>query len=240
MFSFFSSKKNILKTDLLMGMKDGHANLLPGVEDGVSAVEEAKKAIKYFEDMGVERMFLTPHIMTDCPNNNAEFLKQRFEEFKKSCPSKIEFRLAAEYMLDEKFIGHLNKEVLSFDNKHLLVETSYFSAPIELDTLIYDIMATGYQPVLAHPERYLYMSDAKLMQLLSRGVKLQLNFLSLAGLYGKHVSVRAKSLLLSGKYTFVGSDFHHQERYERVLSRIILKKEEIEAIRILLENNRKL
>ena len=240
MFSIFSSKKNILKTDLLMGMTDVHAHLLYGVDDGVSTLDEASKAVSYLESLGVRRMFVTPHIMTDCPNNDATFLKQRFDEFLMQISSKIEFRLAAEYMLDENFAKHLKEEVLSFDGRHMLVETSYLSAPMELDIMIYDIMATGFQPILAHPERYLYMADTKLKQLLARGVKLQLNLLSLAGFYGRGVSMRARTLLLEGKYDFVGTDFHSTKHYERILPNIELKKQEIDAVKLLLENNQNL
>ena len=101
-------------------------------------------------------------------------------------------------------------------------------------------MASGYQPLVANPEQYLYMSDDKVAQLLNRGVKIQLNLLSLAGLYGRRVSERAKSLLIEGKYTFVGTDFHNEAHYKRVLPRIKLKKQEIAAIKILLQNNQML
>ncbi len=240
MFSIFSSKKRLVETDLLMGMTDVHTHLLYGVDDGVTTRDEAVAAVAYYEEMGMGRVFLTPHVMTNCPLNNAASLKRCFEEFKAQINSKIEFHLAAEYMLDEHFTKHLEDGLLTYDGKHVLVETSYLSAPLELDTLVYDILASGYQPVLAHPERYLYMSDVQLQQLLAKGVKLQLNLTSLAGCYGTAVTDRAKSLLLEGKYSFAGTDFHNQRSYERHLPKIALKKQELRALGDVLQQNNSL
>ena len=62
---YFSLKKRLSKTGLLMGMTDVHAHLLPGVDDGIRTFEEAEDAVRYLEQLGVRRMVLTPHVMED-------------------------------------------------------------------------------------------------------------------------------------------------------------------------------
>jgi len=103
MFSWLSSETNILKSGLLKGMTDIHAHLLPGVDDGMASVEESLAAIEYLYEIGVRRIFLTPHIMEDIIENHPDFLQKRFEEFCKKNKSPVELRLAGEYMLDTGF-----------------------------------------------------------------------------------------------------------------------------------------
>ena len=153
----FSLKKRLSKTELLMGMTDVHAHLLPGVDDGVKNLEEAQVVIKFLEQIGVRKIILTPHVMEDYPENNASYLKQRFAEFTGNIGSEIHFSLAAEYMLDASFSQHLNENVLLLGSDRLLVETSYLSGPPNLKDILYDLSLKGYVPVIAHPERYLYL-----------------------------------------------------------------------------------
>lgn len=65
------------------------------------------------------------------------------------------------------------------------METSYLSPPNNLYELLYDIVMAGNTPVIAHPERYLYMNHADFHKLKDNDCLLQLNLLSLAGYHGK-------------------------------------------------------
>ncbi len=123
----------------------------------------------------------------------------------------LKLHLAAEYMLDGAFDSLLEKgDLLSYDLgwKHLLVETSCFSPPADFYGKISRIRERGYFPLLAHPERYLYMSEEDYSGLKESGVKFQLNLPSIAGMYGRQVRSRAEFLLRKGWYEFSGSDTH--------------------------------
>ena len=61
-------------------------------------------------------------------------------------------------------------------------------------------------PLLAHPERYMYMSKEEYIELHEEGVKFQLNIPSLAGCYGTAVKKKAEWLLKEGLYSVAGSD----------------------------------
>lgn len=237
MFAFLSSGKDLLKSGLLHGMTDVHCHLLPGIDDGVSSVEEARMGISYMESLGVKRMFLTPHIMFDLPDNNPLVLRDHFDSFVKSCPSSIEFRLCGEYMLDTAFAAQREMGLLTLGKTHVLVETSYLSAPIDLRSMLYDLMMDGFQPILAHPERYQYMKNEGVYALKREGYKFQLNLMSLAGTYGRNVMASAREFLEEGVYDFVGSDFHNQSVYTHALSRIHLTRSQLKSIERLLKQN---
>lgn len=124
---------------------------------------------------------------------------------------KLTLHLAAENMLDSLFEERLKQNDLlpiGPNGDHLLVETSYFSPPMGMRDILQRVQAKGYHPVLAHPERYLYMTDHAYRQLKGMGVKFQLNQFSLCGLYGKEAQKRAIALRKMDMYDYVGTDLH--------------------------------
>lgn len=192
------------------GFTDWHCHILPGVDDGVQTMEESLAILSLYEKMGIDTVWLTPHIMEDIPNTT-ERLRARFAELQIAYRGNISLHLAAENMLDNLFEKRLLANDLlpiGAEGNALLVETSYYTPPMNLYGLIEQIKAKGYYPILAHPERYVYMDKADYQKLHQMGVKFQLNFPSLEGLYGKTVQGKAKELLSKGYYHFYGTDIH--------------------------------
>ena len=200
-------KQNIIK---LIGFTDYHSHILPGVDDGVQTMDEALEIIRLYEELGVKAVWLTPHIMEDIPNTTAH-LRDRFAELQAAYTGGVQLHLAAENMLDNLFGERLEKNdllPLGENSDHLLVETSYFSPPMGLSNILFRIKAKGYYPVLAHPERYVYMSESDYRQLIDMGVKFQLNLFSLSGAYGARIRKKAEWLMKNGFYDLLGSDVH--------------------------------
>ena len=79
---------------------------------------------------------------------------------------------------------------------------------MDFDNLLFDIQTRGYEPILAHPERYVYMGDKDYQTLRDKGIVLQMNIGSLCGLYGEAAMKKAHKLLLAGFYDLAGSDIH--------------------------------
>lgn len=205
-------KKRVLLRDkaIFKGFTDWHSHILPGVDDGVQTMAESLEILSSYEQLGVKVVWLTPHIMEDIPNT-LSLLRERFAELQAAYRGNVKLYLAAENMLDNLFDERLEKnEVLPLGetNDHLLVETSYFNPPMNLYDILERIKAKGYYPVLAHPERYVYMEKADYQQLKELGVKFQLNLPSLYGLYGKHVQEKAEQLKKKAFYDYVGTDIH--------------------------------
>ena len=208
---FFNTKKKLIDAEVLGGAVDWHSHILPGVDDGIRTIEESLAALAYYEKIGISEVWLTPHIMEDIPNTTGE-LRAIYEELKEAYSGPVKLNLAAENMLDNLFDERLAAgDLLPIGAKgdHLLVETSYYQPPIDLYGTLRRVMELGYQPILAHPERYRYMEDSDYEALVGMKVKLQLNLVSLAGGYGKLAQDKAQSLLLKGYYSVWGSDLHH-------------------------------
>ena len=119
--------------------------------------------------------------------------------------------------------------------KHILVETSYYNAPMRFNDTLQQIKSLGYFPLLAHPERYMYLDNAEYRKLHDEGVKFQLNLASLAGGYGKVVKKKALWLLNNGLYSVAGSDLHCEEAIEYI-TKCKLSDKEVEQVKALLQN----
>ena len=206
-------------------MTDNHSHILPSVDDGVQSMEQSLRILSEYERLGVSKVWLTPHIMEDIPNTT-EDLRKRYEELKAAYNGPITLMLAAEYMLDNNFEKRLSAGDLllhSMPNepmKKILVETSYYNPPIGLYDILERIKSAGYYPILAHPERYNYMTDKDYEKIRSMNIIFQLNIFSLTSQYGPHIQQKAEKLLKGGYYSMLGSDIH---RYQALMRQINVK-----------------
>ena len=241
MFSFLKHK---LPDDFFRGACDVHCHLLPGVDDGFATAEKSLHALKRLEQRGVAKMILTPHFMKDYPLNDRQSIMAEFEAFKAQAAEtcNIELRLAAEYMLDARFMEHFKQGFLTLDKAgtHVLCETSYMMYEHGITEMIYEIMCAEFQPVIAHPERYEYANKGNYFRWKDKNYKFQLNLLSLAGAYGGPAVAKAHFLLQEGLYDYIGSDMHGLSNFERFLPGLRLKSKEIDLLGQLLENNKTL
>ena len=166
---------------------------------------------------GIKNIITTPHILGDVYPNTPEKvnskLKEVTAELKKRNITDVSISAAAEYMLDEKFIRILeNSELLTLKDNFVLVEMSYFSPPINLYDMLFQLQLKGYKPILAHPERYnsYHINLENYYKLKRAGCLFQLNLLALTEYYGKSVQEITKKLLKENLYDFVGTDAHHE------------------------------
>lgn len=212
-------------------MTDWHCHILPGVDDGVQTLEESLAILHGYEAYGISEAWLTPHIMEDIPNST-DFLRQRFAQFQSAYKGNVKLHLAAENMMDRLFMDRLEAgDLLPIGPKGdmLLVETSYFNAPMHLFETLDAIKAKGYYPLLAHPERYNYVDSFYTYQnMRDMGVRFQVNLMSFSGHYGPVVRDKAMRFLAEGMIDRFGTDLHRIEHLE-IISNMKVGKQVVEA-----------
>lgn len=233
-----------LPEDFFQGVTDMHCHLLPGVDDGFPSVEKSLEALKKLEEHGVKKMILTPHFMKDYPENNRENISVKFDDFKKEAEKEcgVQLRLGAEYMLDACFMDHYKQGFLTLDKggNRVLCETSYLMYEQNISEMLYDIMCDGFQPVIAHPERYEYAVRDNYYRWKDKRYEFQLNLLSLSGAYGRPAAIKSHFLLEHDYYDYVGSDMHGLGNFKKFFPEIRLSKKNIDRLGQLLENNKRL
>lgn len=200
---------------------DMHSHLIPGIDDGSPDLETSIRLIRGLMDLGYKKIITTPHINADIfPNTLAiirageaevtgELARQRID---------VEFHAAAEYLMDDRFVRMLQEDepLLTLQDKLVLVELSFAVPAMNLKEILFQLQLKGYQPVLAHPERYLYFAANKgwYEQLRDAGCLFQLNLMSFGGYYGPE-SRQLVEYLVKKKYVdFLGTDLHHEKHLE--------------------------
>ncbi len=212
MFNWFLKKETFQQSYPIT--VDIHSHLLPGIDDGAKSFEDSEKIIRKLMELGFTKLITSPHVH-ELYRNSTETILGKLTELRTYLKEKeidITIDTVAEYHVDEWLIHELNeqKPLLTFHGKHLLFETNFFAEPLVLNDFIFKISSQGYVPVLAHPERYLYLVNnvTRIEDLLARGVLFQLNTTSLAGLYGPVVEKLAKFLIDQRCVHLLGSDCH--------------------------------
>jgi tyrosine-protein phosphatase YwqE len=210
-FSIFKKESNLFANPLSV---DIHSHLLAGIDDGAKSWDESIAMLKTLNSIGYKKFITTPHIMSDLYRNEPSTIQSKLEELQTVIQSNgmlLEIEAAAEYYLDELLMKKVeqSEKLMTFGKKYLLFETSFFSEPLQIKEFIFQATSKGYQLVLAHPERYSYMTLAKAEDLRNRGVLFQINILSILGFYSKPVQKMAYQLIDNGWIELLGSDCHN-------------------------------
>lgn len=224
MFKLFGNKPQHKTLPLVV---DIHSHLLPGLDDGVKSMEETVYILKILQNLGYKKVITTPHVMSDhYPNSDSDIIGKLGETkaFIKRHQLKIELEAAAEYYLDENLLARLSKQekLLTFGDNYLLFETSFFSKPVFLEEAVFNMNTQGYQPILAHPERYNYLQgNPKLLEKLKdMSLLFQMNMLSMTGFYSVDTKKFALKLLKDNMIDFVGTDCHSALQADEISTRI--------------------
>jgi protein-tyrosine phosphatase len=222
MFRFFTrSKTSQEKTPFNLLKADMHSHLIPGIDDGSPDMQTSLELVRGMAALGYSKLITTPHIMWDMYKNSRTAILEKIAVLKdavKAAGIEVQIEAAAEYFLDDHVEGLVrrNEPLLTIGGKMVLVEFSMAHASLSLKDILFAMQMQGYQPVIAHPERYIYLEHAKdfYNELKDIGCLFQLNVLSLGNYYGKSVHELANYLIKKGFYDLVGTDLHHPRHLE--------------------------
>lgn len=241
MFDIFKKKKPLSEI-FPFDFVDIHSHLLPGIDDGAKNMEETIALIEKMDSYGIHNFITTPHVLGNVWPNSTDTILDALESVQKELErrdlSHIKIDAAAEYMLDEQFSELLkNRDLLTLKEDSLLIELSYFNAPVNLFAILFDLQLAGYRPILAHPERYGFYHNnfETYLKLKNAGCRFQLNLLSLTGYYGTPTKKIAEKLIEQGMIDFVGTDAHHHRHLEALNE--LGSRKVLEKVKPLLQKN---
>ncbi|HEY6502883.1 MAG TPA: CpsB/CapC family capsule biosynthesis tyrosine phosphatase [Chitinophagaceae bacterium] len=213
---FSRSKPKGERFDYSLLNADMHSHLLPGIDDGAEDIEHSLELIKGMRQLGYKKLITTPHVMWDMYKNTHEIIREKLklvQDAVKTAGIDVEIHAAAEYFLDEHVEELLqNKEpLLTVSGNMVLAEFSMAYPALNIKDILFEMQMQGYQPIIAHPERYIYLERNKdfYTELRDIGCLFQLNLLSMGGHYGRSVTELANYLLKNGFYNLIGTDLHH-------------------------------
>lgn len=196
-------------------MIDLHSHILPELDDGAGSLSESLAMARLAVESGVTRMVVTPH----CVDDRVLEVQRAYSLLKEAL---LEYEIPLKLYLGMEIFGTSNTARLLQEGRLLtlnrtrypLVEFSFYSDGEEETHILRSILKAGYQPIVAHPERYVYVQEDP--ELINRwkqmGCLFQVNRGSLLGRFGRRPQYMAGELVERGFATVVASDAHSPRR----------------------------
>ena len=203
---------------------DIHCHILPGVDDGSDSIEESLAMLKKEYEDGVQNVILTPHYRRRMFETPAEKILMKYEELQgraKQILPEINLYLGAEIHSNLEMIEALQKreQLAMAGSLFVLIEFSEGDEKDYIRERCYNLKAHGYDPIVAHVERYqAVLGNLDFVnELRELGALIQVNANSIIGKDGFRVKRFCKHLMQERMLDFVGSDGHGiKERVPRM------------------------
>ena len=196
-------------------MIDLHAHVLPGFDDGVRSVEEARELARAAADEGVTAIAATPHVRDDYPTTAAQM--ERGVELLRADFARegiaVEILHGGELSLQRVWeLGDesLDRFSLGRSGRYVLLEFPYVGWSKLLEPTVSALVRKGLRPLLAHPERNASVQERpeRLQPLVAAGALLQLTAASVHGGLGHSPRGAAWRLLELGVVHVLATDSH--------------------------------
>lgn len=240
MFDFLFRKRKPLPMPY---RRELHCHILPGLDDGASEIDFSIDYLRFLEANGVERIIFTPHHthpkFLNTPEETDPVYRKLVTRMQAEGLQMQAEGFSFEYRMDESFFKLLGAgkrgtpecRIRPLRERALLVEGAWQQPVAGIEELVDDLQRDGYEPILAHPERYPYWTKRhdKYDHLQEIGLAFQCNILSFAGYYGDDVRKTALWMLKQGYVNFLGSDLHNRHHVE--LIEAFLRSRDYAAIR---------
>lgn len=199
----------------MIGMVDMHCHIVPRVDDGPHSKEEVQQLLKKEYDSGVRTIILTPHYrkgMFETDSHTVIKYAMLVKQIAVEMNLDLEICLGREYHANNDMIEELDQdESLRMNGgRYVLVEFSSSYAYSKVRNWIYQLITSGYKPIIAHIERYPMVIDRmeKLEELVRLGAQIQVSSGAVLGEHGLAAKMFTRKLLKKHMVDFIGSDAH--------------------------------
>ena len=185
---------------------DIHSHLVPGVDDGARHVPGVLAAAERMADVGIKSVVTTPHIRgsltLDPPalEHRLSAVSAAFDDAESALAQHLpnfEYRRGHEVLIDIPEPDLSDPRIRMAGTSFVLLEWPRLAIPPGTPRVLRWIRDQGYRPIVAHPERYVGMSER--LELAEKwrdaGAYLQVNYGSFVGRYGAEAQTVAFRLL---------------------------------------------
>jgi protein-tyrosine phosphatase len=197
-------------------MVDIHTHILYNIDDGSKNVDDSINILKRYIKEGIKKIVLTPHYIENSEYNVENIKKNElFNALSREIIKQnlnIELYLGNEVYFADNILDLLkeNKIMTINNSKYILIELPMVNENPNVLDMIYNLKLSNITPIIAHPERYLYVQNDinKAISYIEYGALLQINKDSLFNRYGKNAKKTAKKLIKKQLVHFIASDIH--------------------------------
>lgn len=198
---------------------DMHTHILPHVDDGAADEEMTRCMLRRARAEGTDLLVATPHFCHGMDGKRWEAKRRAAWETtcrmaKEEIPEAFSILLGAEVYMESGIRKDLEAGVplTMHGSDAILIEFSTSANYMYIKNMVLMLLGMGYEPILAHVERYHALSKMQHIQELSRmGAKMQANADSILGHSGWRTKRYLLRLLDHELIDMIGSDAHNMQ-----------------------------
>lgn len=193
-------------------MIDIHSHVVYGVDDGSPDLETSLKMLSAMSAIGTDSVVCTPHYRKPY-NKPVELIKENFKALKDAAAERgipVQLYLGQEIYCKADEYKQLLKsgKVLTINQGKFVLLEFDFNNYIDIADVVYEVRTMGLTPIVAHVERYPYVTVDDVYEIKRSGGLIQVNADSVIGKCGHVVKKFVKRLFNDGFVDFVASDLH--------------------------------
>ena len=183
--------------------------LVRGVDDGAADLEESLAMLKMQHEDGVRKIIITPHYRRRMFETPAKKVHEQFLKLQEA--AKNEYPDMSLYLGCELHSNMDLQDILEKRKYVTMAGSSYVLLEFSEGDSAQHIRACGYEPIIAHVERYqaTVKSVGFSSDLVDMGARLQVNVESILGKYTWGAKRYCRKLMKEDLLSFVGSDSHN-------------------------------
>ena len=197
---------------------DMHCHILPGVDDGSKDMEMSLRMLEIAAENNIGAVIFTPHNRMDRHSVSVESMDRRIEDLSQAAQERgldIPLYPGGELYYDSTVTDRLRdgKAPTLNNSRYCLVEFSPLDEFSYISEGLRRISYEGYQPILAHCERYACLTEKdkgldRTEDLYRMGVYLQVNAASVVPKPFQRIPKYVNALLADELVSFVATDAH--------------------------------
>ena len=196
-----------------MNLIDIHCHILPKVDDGPDSVEESLKMLKDMKRQGIKHVIVTPHYRPEMFEPSMKRVIYSYRHLRDiAYDMGVSMSLGCEYYRNEQIIDHMDnrKRPSMAGSRYVLIEFSMNDLFPTVRNYVYELVTHGYQPIVAHVERYFCCQKMeKIQELKDMGALIQVNAGSVLGEEGWKLKKFCLELMKKDLIDFIASDTHN-------------------------------
>jgi protein-tyrosine phosphatase len=197
-------------------MIDLHCHLLPGIDDGSVSVEMSMEMARLATADGITTTACTPHIYPGLFENTGPDIRERVSRLSEIFGESgiaLELTYGADIQIVPSLVDGLRTGLMPTlgDSRYFLFEPPHHTVPSGFAQLIFDALASGYVPVITHPERLTWLDDSHYPWFVSaakQGAWLQVTAGAVTGRFGRQAKYWSERFLADGLVHILATDAH--------------------------------
>lgn len=137
-------------------MIDWHCHILPGLDDGAADMQQALAMASALAAAGFRTVYCTPHRMPGCYEADNIQVRRGVTELQERLQERgipLTLLSGCEYSLDEYLLASLVDPLPLGESRQILVEILPRLTAEMVRQVLYNVVRSGFTPVIAHPER---------------------------------------------------------------------------------------